>query len=241
MSVDGHRGKVEFFEDFIGLDVVADRSEYAVDTDPAVEVVSGAGGEGGVVRITMDAGQSNVGGIGFGQLQWSAHDNYLYMEARVKMSAIGAAAERFFVGFTDAQEDTLTEMPFTGATTVTTAVADPEDAVGWFFEGDFTTAAWYPASQNTDSLVVHGSANMTAAQKIATTPVAATWHTLAFRIDSEAKYTEFYFDGELVYTYSGTTAVVADVPLIPIIVVTEGTSAVNFDIDYVYVEMGRDN
>lgn len=240
MSNDTGRGIVSFYEDFVGMDVVADKPEYAVDTDPAVEVLSG--GIGGVVRITMDAGQSNVGGIGFGTLQWSAFDNYLVFETRVKMSAIGAAAERFFAGFTDVQEDTLTEMPFTGATTVTTPVADPDDAIGWFFEGDMTTAAWYPAAQRTDIQTVQGSANMTTAEIIKTTPVAGQWHTLGFRISSGATYAEFYFDGELVHTYRNTaTTVVADVALIPIVVVTEGTTAVNFDIDYVYVEMGRDN
>ncbi len=242
MSTDSGRGKITFFEDFVGTDVVADKSEYAVDTDPAVEVVSGANGIGGVVRITCDAGQSNVGGIGFGQLQWSAYDNYLYLEARVKLSALGSAAERFFVGFTDAQEDTLTEMPFTGTGTTTTAVSDPDDAIGFFWEGNFTDTAWYPASQNSDSLVVHGSSNMSAVEKTDATPTAGQWHTLSMMIDSSATWAEFSVDGKIVYTYNDSdNAVIDDVPLIPIFVATEGTTGVNADIDYIYVEAGRDN
>ena len=239
MSIDTERGVVKYFEDFIGWDVVADQPEVAVDTDPAVEVV--ATGIGGVVRITMDAGQTNIGGIGFGQTQWSAHDNYLYFEARVKLSALGTAAERVFVGLTDVQEDTLTEFPFTGATLTTTAVADPNDAIGFYFEGDMTGACWFPASQNTDSLVVHGSLNMTTAEKANATITAGAWHTLSFRIDSSAKVAEFWVDGKNVYRYSGSTAVVADVDLIPVFVATEGTTAIDADIDYIYVEMGRDN
>ena len=71
MAASKHKGSFlpEIKEHFVGVDVVADRPEWAVDTDPAVQVVSGAGGEGGVVRITMDAGESNIGGILFGQLQ----------------------------------------------------------------------------------------------------------------------------------------------------------------------------
>ena len=240
MATDTSRGIVRFFEDFVGTKVIADKPEYGVDTDPAVEVLSG--GKGGVLRITMDAGQTNIGGINFGTLQWSAYDNYLEFEARVKMSAIGTGAERFFVGFTDVQEDTLTEMPFTGATTVLTAAANPDDAIGFFFEGDMTDAYWVPASLNTSAVVIDGATNMNAAEKRLAKITADTWHTLKFRIQSDAKHVEFFVDGKSVYTYkSSTQAAIADVDLIPEVVVTEGTSAVNFDIDYVAVEAGRDN
>lgn len=233
MPTDTPRGKVCFFEDFL-YDVVADKPEYGVDTDPAVEIVTTA--PNGVVRVTMDAGQTNIGGMGFGNLQWDI-SNRLTMEARVRMSAIGAAAERYFVGFTDVQEDTLTEMPFSATGTTLTASADPNDAIGFFFEGNLTNDAWYPVSQNTDVIVVNGVANVTAANRFA--PVADTWRTLKIDIFPGATVVEFSVDGRVVYRYSGTTAAVADVPLIPIFVVTEGTTAVNFDVDYVYVEADR--
>lgn len=239
MATDTSRGIICFFEDFVALDVVADRPEYGVDTDPAVEVV--AAGIGGVVRITMEAGQTNVGGITFGQTQWSAYDNYIEFEARVKLSALGTGAERVFVGLTDVQEDTLSEMPFTGATTVLTAAADPNDAIGFFWEGDMTGAYWVPAAQNTDAVTVHGSANMSAEQKTAATITAGQWHTLKFRAQSEAKYVEFFVDGKSVYVYTSDTAAVADVPFVPVFVATEGAAAINADLDYVSVEMGRDN
>lgn len=244
MSIDSPRGVISFFEDFIGLDVVADRPEYAVDTDPAVEVVASltGAGDGGVVRITMDAAQTNIGGIAFGQTQWSVYDNYLYFEARVRLSATGAASERVFVGLTDVQEDTLTEMPFTGATTILTASGNPDDAVGFFYEGDMTGDYWQPGSVDTDVVVIGTAANgLTALQRTAATLVAATWHTLSFRIDDGATYAEFYVDGELVYTYNSATVITSDVAFIPIFVATEGTGAINADIDYIYVEMGRDN
>ena len=244
MATDTSRGIIRFFEDFQGLDVVADRPEYGVDTDPAVEVITATDGSGigGVVRITMDAGQTNIGGITFGTTQWSAHDNYLEFEARVKLSALGTGAERVFVGFTDVQADTLSEMPFTGATTVLTAAADPDDAIGFFWEGDMTGAFWTPASLNTSAVVIDGATNMTADEKRLATITAAQWHTLGFRIQSGAKHVEFFVDGKSVYVYkSATQAAVADVALIPEFVVTEGTGAINADLDYVYCEMGRDN
>ena len=233
MPSDTPRAHVEFFEDFLG-DVVADTPEYAVDTDPAVDIV--AGSPGGVVRITMDAGQANIGGIGFGQTHWDISQG-LYMEARVRLSAIGAAAERIFVGFTDLQEDTLSEFPFTISGMTITAVADPNDAVGFVWEGDATSPAWFPASQNTDVLVVDGTTNVAATKR--KPPVAATWQTLSFYIAPGGLFAEFAVDGEVVLVYSGTTRVVADVPLYPVFVATEGTSAINADLDYVYIRGNR--
>ena len=239
MATDTPRGAVTFFEDFT-YDDATDKPEYAVDTDPAVNIVSGSGGEYGVMRITCDAGQTNIGGIAFGNLQWSAYDSYLYFEARVKLSALGTASERVFLGFTDKQEDTLTEMPFTGATTVLTASGDPDDAVGFYWEGDMTGAYWQPGSVDGDAAVIGNSANaLSAAERTNATFTAATWHTVAFRIDSGATYAEFSVDGKLVYTYHSDTVITSDVPLIPVLVATEGTTGINVDLDYVYVEAGR--
>lgn len=241
MSTDTPRGTISFFEDFAGTDVIADKPEYGVDTDPAVDVVSGA--VGGVARITCDAGQTNIGGIIFGQTQWSVYDNYLYFEARVRISALGTASERVFVGLTDLQEDTVSEMPFTGATTVLTASGDPDDAVGFFWEGDMTGAYWQPGSVDGDAVVVGSAAQaMTAVQRTNATITAAQWHTLSFRIDSGATHAEFFVDGKHAYTYSGgSTPLTSDVAFVPIFAATEGTGAMNVDLDYIYVETGRDN
>ena len=231
MATDTPRGSVEFFEDFVGWDIIADKPEFAVDTDPAVEVVATA--PDGVVRITMDAGQTNIGGILFGQTQWDI-TNGLRVEARVRLSAIGAAAERVGVWLTDLQEDTLSEYPFTASTTALTAVADPNDAIGIFWEGDGPDS-WFAASQNTDVVVVDSIANGTALIP----PVAATWQTLSFYIAPGGKLAEFHVDGKLLFQYSGSTPVVADVPLVLVWGCTEGTTAINFDLDYIYATQPR--
>ena len=242
MATDSELGFVEFFEDFLG-DVIADHPEYGVDTDPAVEIITATDGSGigGVVRTTMDAGQSNIGGIGFGTTVWSAYDNFLEMQARVKFSALGAASERVFIGFTDVQADTLGEMPFSGATTVLTASGDPDDAIGFFWEGDMTGAYFAPGSVKADAVIIDGATNMTAVEKTKATITAAQWHTVKLRVQSGAKYAEFFVDGNLVYVYNSAATAITDVALMPTIVVTEGTTAINFDIDYVRVRMGRDN
>lgn len=235
MATDTPKGMIRYFEDFVGWDIVADHPEVAVDTDPAVEVVAEA--VGGVVRITCDAGQVNIGGIGFGQEQWDISNYPLTLEARVRLSAIGTADERVFLGFVDTQADTLSEFPFTIATTTLTAVADPDDAIGFVWEGNATNASWYPASQNADTLVIDGVTNVASTKR--RPPVANTWQTLSMSIKNDGKFVEFAVNGEIIYTYTGSTAAIADVPLWPVFMATEGTTAINVDIDYIEITCPR--
>lgn len=236
-ATDTPRGKVMFLEEFL-YDVVADKPEYSVAADPAGEIL--ATGQNGIVRMTMDGSQSNIAGMGFGQLQWyipnADGEGHLTFEIRVRLSAVGTGAERLFVGFTDVQEDTVSEFPFTIASTTLTAVANPDDAIGFMWEGDATNASWYPASQNNDSLVIDGVTNVAAGAR--TPPVATEWQTLKMVIHDGAKVVEFFVNGGLLYRYEGSQAI-DDVALIPYFVVTEGTTAINFDVDYIYVEANR--
>ena len=235
MATNAIRGDRVFYEDFEGWDVVADSPQYATDTDPAVEIVSGEDFSG--PRITMDAGQANIGGILFGQ---TTHDitNGFSVKARVRLSAIGTANERVGVWMTDLQEDTLSEYPFTIATTVATAVADPENAVGIFWEGDPTTKSWYALSQRTDVLTVDGVTNQTVYKP----PVAATWQVVGFDVAPGGLHAEFTVNGDIIYTYdSKTIPVCADVPLILVWGCTEGTTAINADLDEIECRDGRAN
>lgn len=244
MSTDAEFGIIRLHEDFTGVKVVADKPEWGVDTDPAVEIVTNAdsSGVGGVVRVTMDAGQSNVGGLNIGGLQWSAYDNYLLFQVRVKLSALGAASERIFVGLTDVQEDTLTEQPFTGATTVLSGSGNPDDAIGFFYEGDMTGSYFAPAAVKADAVTVGAAVSAQTATERGLAPVVAgEWVTLGMRIENAAKNVVFTVNGKTVYTYKSTVGVISDVALIPCFVVTEGTTAINFDVDYIHLEMGRDN
>lgn len=220
----------EIKEHFIGWDVVADKPELAVDTDPAVEIVSGAGGEGGVLRITMDAAQTNIGGALFGQLQWSPIDYGVYVEARVRLSAIGTADERVGVWLTDLQEDTLSEYPFTMTATALTAAANPDDAVGIFWEGNGPDG-WVFAGQNTDSI----TADSIARPRALVQPVADAWDVIAFEVAVGGTTATAWVNGNVIGTYSSTTPIIANVDMIPVFGCTEGTTAINFDIDYLIV------
>jgi len=223
----------EIKEHFIGWDVVADRTQFAVDTDPAVEVLATAAGAGGVIRITMDAGQTNIGGMLIGQTQWDI-TNGLYYEARVRLTAIGAAQERTGIWFTDLQEDTLSEYPFTQTSTALTAVANPEDAVGIFWEGD-GPGSWVLAGQNSDSI----TADSIASPKKLVVPVADAWQVLALSVAPGGNYVTAHVDGVLIGEYkNNSTPVTADVPLIPVFGVTEGATGINFDVDYVWIRTG---
>lgn len=236
-TTDSARGKVFFFEDFL-YDVVADKPEYSVDTDPAVQIL--ATGQNGIVRATLDGAQSNIGGMGFGQLQWyipnAGGEGHLLIEVRLRMSAISSTDGNTFFGFTDVQEDTLTENPFTISGTAVTAATDPNDALGMVFHGAATNASWYPVSENNDSLVIDGVTNMTASQR--TPPVATEWQTLRMVISDAAKTVEFSVDGNLIYLFEGSQAI-DDVALTPVWVNLEGTDASNVDLDYIYVESTR--
>ena len=70
-------------------------------------------------------------------------------------------------------------------------------------------------------------------------PVAGEYQTLKIDIAPMGLIAEFSVDGVVIYRHVGTTLVTADVPLTPMFVVTEGTTAINFDVDYVYVEASR--
>ncbi len=230
---DSPRDKVFLFWEFNELDVIADAPEIGISTDPVPTILTT--GTDGILRVTLDSGQTNTGGAGFGQLHWDI-SNGITFETRVRLSAIGTAAERVFVGLTDVQEATPSEMPFSIATTVLTASADPDDAIGFFWEGDATNASWYPASQNNDALVIDGVTNVVASNRVG--PVAAVWNTLKFEIAPGATHVEFSVDGTHMFTYDGTAAI-DDVALMPILVGTEGTAGINLDFDYLYVEGKR--
>ena len=153
-----------------------------------------------------------------------------YVEARVRLSAIGTADERVGVWLTDLQEDTLSEYPFTMTTAALTAAANPDDAVGIFWEGNGPDGFVF-AGENADSI----TANSIASAKALVPPVADTWHVIAFEIAPGGLEATAWADGEVIGTYSSATPIIANVDMIPVFGATEGTAAINADIDYLIV------
>jgi len=228
----GARGSFlpELREHFVGWDIVADKPEWAVDTDPAIEVVDATttAGAGGVIRITMDSA-SDIGGLIAGGKHWHPVEYGIYVEARIRLSAIGTADERVGVWLTDLQEDTLSEYPFTVTTTAATAVADPNDAVGIFWEGNGPDS-WMFLAQNTDALTQDSIANA----KALVQPVADAWDVLAFEIAPGGLSATAWANGQVIGSYKSTTPIVGSVGMCLVAIgCTEGTTAINADLDYI--------
>lgn len=232
-QTDSPRDKVFHMEEFNDVAIIADKPEWGISTDPVPTIL--ATGTDGILRITMDGAETNTGGVSFGNLQYDISNGIIF-EARVRLSAIGTGAERIFIGLTDVQQDVPSEMPFAIAATVLSASSDPDDAIGFFWEGDATNASWYPAGQNNDAVTVDGVANVVGSDRSG--PVATVWNTLKMEIAPGATHVDFSVDGNHILTYDGTAAI-DDVALIPTFAATEGTTAINLDFDYLYIETRR--
>ena len=220
---------VSFFDDFLG-DLVQDEWGFVEGTDSATsEAAILAGGIGGVLRLTTgdagtgyaaDAEQMNMA------LQWQASNGGLFLEARLKLSAITTCYA--FIGFTD----TLSlEAPIVSASSANTLTTNATDAVGFMFDTNMTADTWWLTG-------VAGDTDATA-QNTGYAPVADTYAKFRIEISSAGAAT-FFYNGVLV----GTTmagAVTAATDLTPVIAVSKlsVTASMTMDIDYVALGMNR--
>lgn len=221
--------KVVLFDDFLG-DVLADQwNPVETDVDGAQAVL--AGGIGGVLRITSGNDDGNVvvlpdlSGV-TSYLNWQAVNGGLELQARIKMSRITLAY--LFVGFTDL---ITVEAPVYAAGAADTITTDASDAVGFMFDTGMATDTFHlvGVAGNTDATL----------QTITNAPVADDYMTLRIEVTAAGVAT-FFINGVQVGT-SMTGAVTAATDLTPCIYVsnTDGTAAVNLDVDYAYVAMNR--
>jgi hypothetical protein len=220
---------IRFFDDFLG-DVVSEKWSAADGSDPqSVLATILAGQVNGVVRLTSgdagtgDAADASVLTLG---LNWSAAMGNLFMEAKVKLSAITAV--RVNVGFTDVLATTTLESPFSlGASDALTSVTT--NGVCFVFDTAADTDVWWACGVKAD----------VDATKVNTgsVPVADTYQTLRIEIDLAGTAT-FYIDGRIVATVAN--AVTAATPLTPVIsVVTTTTATKSVDADYLEVSGDR--
>lgn len=220
---------VSFFDDFLG-DLVQDEWGFVEGTDSATsEAAILAGGIGGVLRLTTgdagtgyaaDAEQMNMA------LQWQASNGGLFLEARLKLSAITTCYA--FIGFTD----TLSlEAPIVSASSANTLTTNATDAVGFMFDTNMTADTWWLTG-------VAGDTDATA-QNTGYAPVADTYAKFRIEISSAGAAT-FFYNGVLVGT-TMTGAVTAATDLTPIIAVSKlsVTASMTMDIDYVALGMNR--
>ena len=220
---------VSFFDDFLG-DLVQDEWGFVEGTDSATSAAAIlSGGIGGVLRLTTgdagtgyaaDAEQMNMA------LQWQASNGGLFLEARLKLSAITTCYA--FIGFTD----TLSlEAPIVSASSANTLTTNASDAVGFMFDTNMTADTWWLTG-------VAGDTDATA-QNTGYAPVADTYAKFRIEISSAGAAT-FFYNGVLVGT-TMTGAVTAATDLTPIIAVSKLSvaAAMTMDIDYVALGMNR--
>ncbi len=222
-------GVVSVFDDFVG-DVVADQWNFVEGTDSATSAAAIlSGGIGGVLRLTTgdagtgyaaDAEQMNSA------LQWQASNGGLFIEARLKLSAITTCYA--FIGFTD----TLSlEAPIVSAGSGNTLTTNASDAVGFMFDTNMTNDTWWLTG-------VAGDTDATA-QNTGYAPVADTYAKFRIEISADGVATFFYNGLQVGTAMTGALTPAAD--LTPIITVSKLSVAASMtmDIDYIAVGMNR--
>jgi hypothetical protein len=220
---------VAYLDDFIG-DSLDARWNVVEGTDSATsDAAILAGGMGGVLRFTTgDAGTGLAADmIQMTQaLQWQASNGSLYVEAKIKLSAITVCY--CFFGFTDL---VTLEAPIMSASSADTLTSNATDAVGFMFDTRMSTDNWWLVG-------VAGDTDATA-QNTGYAPVADTYET--FRIElSAAGVATFYRNGVQVGT-AMTGAVTAGADLTPTFNISKTATAASMtaDMDYIAIGMER--
>ncbi len=227
MATDSGFGKVKWFDDFLG-DVIKDQYSVGAETGGSGATAAITAAANGVLRITSDD-QTDGDRIGLTfQLSWKAADGGMIMEARLKnVSAI--TTRTVFVGFTDVlASSTTVEMPIEMAGTTLTSTAT--DAVGFMYDTASTNDTWYGVGVKADADATPVDSTIA--------PVAGTWQTLRVQVspDGDAR---FFINGKLIGTVEDS--ITTSVDCTPIICVeAQGASGAKVvDVDYLYVEGGR--
>lgn len=215
-----HRNRVILFDDFLG-DVIADQWNAQADTGGTNAI---AAADGGTVALINDTTDDDTNMIAH-ELNWLP-SNGIVFEARCKVSDITNVG--MFIGLTDAKVETSPNLPV--GRSVVTVTSTATDCVGFVYDTDSTTDAWFGIGVKNDV--------DTAQTGDTIAPVNATYQT--FRIEiSAAGAATFYING----TQYGSTLAAActtTVRLTPYIgLANRSASAHTLTCDYVYVECAR--
>ncbi len=230
MATDTGFGKVRKFEDFL-VTAIADLPEIdtlAVTDTGVTEIIAGSedGWIGLGVHTTDDDDRA---AISFGSLQWHAGNTDLKMEERCYLSNI--TDNKFFVGFSDSIAS-ADETIFSATLDVVT-IDTVSDAIGFVFDNDATTIAFWCCAGKTDAV--------TLGQILSTkyNPVINTVFTLGVWLSADRKTARFSINGEEVYRISSSSTLIAAVDLVPIVQNLEQGTANILAVDYLFGDKPR--
>lgn len=224
MPGDTTKGKIHFFDDFLGDTINLDL--YATNADTGGTAFAINTQHNGVIRGTGDGTDNDLTNI-YGPAQWRADaGGPLTFEARVTLITSLADGEEY-IGLSDEATD---ENPMTvsAADALTSTAAN---AVGFCYTGA-GTADWKAVATNagTDGTVTRCNVGG------ATTPVVGTWQTfkVVVNVDGDADY---YING--VWHVNKQLAVAPATLLNIFVCQQDGGTARSTDIDYWEVWAGR--
>lgn len=227
MATDTSFGEVRKFEDFL-VTALVDIPEIDIQSaESSTEIVSGA--VDGRVQLAMGTGNSDESAAVAFNLNWTAGDGYLKMEARIILSA--TTDNCYFVGFGDQIPSTEETIIFAPADVVTTGTQS--DCIGILFDQDATTKNLWCVAQAGDSITLGK------VQSSIYNPTASTPTTLGVYLSVDRKSAQFYVDGKEIYRIDNSSVLVDAVDLVPGVWAFEQATAFNLDVDYLYAAKGR--
>ena len=222
-------GEVRKFEDF-KVTAIADLPEIDIITVSSGSGAVVSGGADGRYRLDIaNSDDDDKGGVSFGDVNWTAGDAYIKMEARIILSNL--TDNRYFVGFGDtivSADETMWDIP---ADVV--AIGTQSDSIGIFFDNDATTKVLWAVAAATDSVTVGKALDPIH------NPVAAIPTTIGCYLSLDRKSAVWYVDGVEVYRLDSDSVLVAAVDLVPCVIGYEQGTAFNIDVDYLYASKGR--
>lgn len=216
---------VDEMDDFLG-DVLADQWGAAVGSNGSVVTPTISADVNGKVRMVTGAdagGTMALNGVQLHRaLNWKANQGSLFVEWRVKLSAITGIA--CFIGLTD--QVAALECPINSAASADTLTSNATDAVGWMFDTSMATDNWWLTGVAADVDAT--------AQNSAIAPVADTYER--FRIDlSSTGVATFRRNGVAIGNVM-TGALTATVALTPVVAAfSRAAASRNVDIDYCHI------
>lgn len=220
--------RVIFFDDFLGDALDARWSGGAGVDGTAPAITAGAGG---TVVLTAGAGATSIAAnssVLTHELNYLPSDGNLFMEARVKMSALTGG--NIFIGFHDTKGTTTAEMPFTMSGTTLTDVAT--DAVGFFYDDAATStnigvaATKNNTEQSADLGSTYPASNLTDGYAIYRVEIDSSGHA------------KLFINGTFVYGFAN--AVTTSVKLTPCVTVSSASGAAARTATVDFVHAGHD-